>query len=152
MLRVYAGPNGIRSVEINPRRPSSGTRNDANPLLAAATAQFREYFAGQRRRFDLPLDPQGTDFQRKVWKALEAIPYGETRNYREVAEAVGTPRAVRAVGAANGRNPLPIVVPCHRVIGADGKLVGYAGGLPVKRILLDLESADAAGTREAVAG
>ncbi len=152
MLRVSAGEAGVRSIEINPRRPSAGTRNDANPLLASAVSQLREYFAGQRQRFELPLDPQGTDFQRKVWKALEEIPYGETRNYREIAEAVGTPRAVRAVGAANGRNPLPILVPCHRVIGADGKLVGYAGGLQVKRILLELEGRGQAGKREAVAG
>lgn len=152
MLRVTAGPAGIRSIEINPRRPSAGTRNDANPTLTAAAAQLGEYFAGKRQRFDLTLDPQGTEFQRKVWNALAAIPYGETRNYREIAEAVGTPRAVRAVGAANGRNPLPIVVPCHRVIGADGKLVGYAGGLTVKRILLDLETNGRVGTREAAAG
>src|SRR5689334_14102219 len=100
MLRVTAGPAGIRFIEINPRRPSAGTRNDANPTLTAAVAQLSEYFAGKRQRFDLALDPQGTEFQRKVWIALAAIPYGETRNYREIAEAVGTPRAVRAVGAA----------------------------------------------------
>jgi methylated-DNA-[protein]-cysteine S-methyltransferase len=151
MLRVYAGVTGIRAIEINPRRPAVGSSNQDNPLLTAAAAQLQEYFAGRRRRFDLPLDPQGTEFQRRVWKALEAIPYGQTRNYRQVAESVGAPRAVRAVGAANGRNPLPIVVPCHRVIGADGKLVGYAGGLPVKRVLLDIEK-NGATTREATAG
>jgi methylated-DNA-[protein]-cysteine S-methyltransferase len=152
LLRVTAGDAGVRSIEINPRRPASGTRNDGNPILAAAAAQLREYFDGQRQHFDLPLEPRGTEFQRKVWQALERIPYGQTRNYREIAEAVGTPRAVRAVGSANGRNPLPIVVPCHRVIGADGRLVGYAGGLEVKRILLELENRAASGTREAAAG
>jgi methylated-DNA-[protein]-cysteine S-methyltransferase len=139
VLRLSAGPSGIRSIQINPRGQAGGTRNDANPLLAAAVEQLREYFAGERRQFDLPVEAQGTDFQRRVWQVLAGIPYGETRNYRQIADAVGAPRAVRAVGAANGRNPLPIVVPCHRVIGADGKLVGYAGGLPVKKVLLELE-------------
>ena len=151
VLRVSAGPSGIRSIEINPRIPARGTRNDANPLLASAAAQLREYFAGERRQFDLPVEPQGTDFQRRVWRELGEIPYGETRNYRQGADAVGAPRAVRAVGAANGRNPLPIVVPCHRVIGADGRLVGYAGGLAVKKVLLDLEHSAAAGTSSAAA-
>ena len=118
----------------------------------AAAAQLRDYFSGRRRSFDLPLDPQGTEFQRRVWKALSEIPYGETRSYRDIAAAVGLPRAVRAVGAANGRNPLPVVVPCHRVIGVDGKLVGYAGGLRLKKLLLELEASQATGTREAAAG
>jgi methylated-DNA-[protein]-cysteine S-methyltransferase len=152
VLRISAVPGGLRSIEINPRRAPAGTRNDTNPLLVRAVAQLREYFAGKRRGFELPLDPQGTEFQYKVWKALSEIPYGETRNYRQIATAVGSPRAMRAVGAANGRNPLPIVVPCHRVIGADGKLVGYAGGLSVKKILLDLEARAAKEAREAVAG
>ena len=101
--------------------------------------QLREYFEGKRTEFDLLLHPKGTPFQKAVWKALMKIPYGETRSYGDVAKAVGRPTAVRAVGLANGRNPLPIVVPCHRVIGASGKLVGYGGGLPVKQALLDRE-------------
>src|ERR1019366_8236286 len=99
------------------------------------------YFAGQLRRFDLPLDPLGTDFQMRVWRELERIPYGETRSYLQMATAIGSPRAVRAVGEANGANPIPIVVPCHRVIGAGGRLVGYGGGLPLKKRLLQLEGA-----------
>jgi methylated-DNA-[protein]-cysteine S-methyltransferase len=101
--------------------------------------QFREYFQGRRTAFDLRLHPKGTPFQTAVWTALTKIPYGQTRSYGDIAKAVGRPTAVRAVGLANGRNPLPIVVPCHRVIGASGKLVGYGGGLPVKQALLDRE-------------
>lgn len=109
------------------------------PVLQAAAAQLAEYFAGTRRVFDLPLAPAGTDFQRAVWGELARIPWGETRSYGELARAVGRPRAARAVGAANGRNPLPVVLPCHRVIGADGALTGYTGGLERKRCLLLLE-------------
>ena len=112
---------------------------DASPLLDAAEAQLREYFAGARRTFDLPLAPHGTAFQQRVWAALRAIPYGETRTYGELAAAIGSPNASRAVGIANHRNPLPILIPCHRVIGADGSLAGYAGGLETKRRLLALE-------------
>jgi methylated-DNA-[protein]-cysteine S-methyltransferase len=108
--------------------------------FADAIDQLGEYFAGERREFDLELDPQGTDFDRAVWRQLLEIPYGETTSYGEVARAIGRPDRARAVGAANGRNPLPIVVPCHRVIGADGSLVGYGGGLELKRRLLELES------------
>ncbi len=110
-----------------------------------ASRQLAEYFRGRRTRFDLRLNPEGTPFQRAVWNALADIPFGETRSYGDVARAVGRPRAVRAVGLANGRNPLPIVVPCHRVIGRTGKLVGYGGGLRVKQALLDLEREAAAG-------
>ena len=105
----------------------------------AAERQLREYFQGKRTDFDLRLHPKGTPFQQSVWKALMKIPYGRTRTYGDIAKAVGRPKAVRAVGLANGRNPLPIVVPCHRVIGAGGKLVGYGGGLHVKQALLDRE-------------
>jgi methylated-DNA-[protein]-cysteine S-methyltransferase len=101
--------------------------------------QLREYFEGKRTAFDLHLHPKGTPFQLAVWKALMKIPYGATCSYGDIAKAIGRPQAVRAVGLANGRNPLPIVVPCHRVIGADGKLVGYGGGLTVKQALLDRE-------------
>ncbi len=106
-------------------------------------AQLEDYFDGERTSFDLPIAPFGTDFQRRVWRALTAIPYGTTTTYGAIARSIGEPSAVRAVGAANGKNPLSIVVPCHRVIGKDGTLTGYAGGLPNKRRLLELETAAA---------
>ncbi len=109
--------------------------------FAEVRAQLEAYFEGKRTTFDLALAPVGTDFQRRVWKALAAIPYGTTTTYAAIARAIGKPRAVRAVGAANGKNPLSIVVPCHRVIGQDGTLTGYGGGLANKRRLLELESA-----------
>lgn len=108
--------------------------------LAPAAEQLAEYFAGARVSFDVRLAPRGTAFQRRVWEALRAIPYGETISYAELAHRIGQPKAMRAVGAANGRNPIGIVVPCHRVIGADGSLTGYGGGLDRKRALLDLEA------------
>jgi methylated-DNA-[protein]-cysteine S-methyltransferase len=107
--------------------------------FAEVVRQLAEYFAGERTAFDLPLRPEGSDFELAVWHQLTLIPYGETRSYGQVAKAVGEPGGAQAVGAANGRNPLAIVVPCHRVIGADGALVGFGGGLPRKRFLLDLE-------------
>lgn len=110
-----------------------------SPVLAAAAAQLEAYFAGHRRSFDLPLAPEGSDFQRAVWAALATIPWGRTCSYGELARALGRPRAARAVGAASGRNPLPVVVPCHRLIGSGGALTGYAGGLARKRQLLALE-------------
>ena len=109
-------------------------------LIKEAHLQLMEYLIGERKTFDLPLNPQGTDFQKRVWKALCEIPYGETRCYKQIAESIGNPKAVRAVGMANNRNPLLVVVPCHRVIGADGKLVGYAAGLDKKEFLLRLEA------------
>ena len=108
-------------------------------VLDQAAAQLGEYFAGERTEFDLPLEPAGTPFQRSTWLALREIPYAETINYGQLALRVGNPKASRAVGLANGRNPISIVVPCHRVIGADGSLTGYGGGLDRKRLLLDLE-------------
>ena len=108
-------------------------------LIKEAHQQLSEYLKGERKSFDLPLRMKGTDFQQRVWNALLKIPYGETRSYKQIAEAIGNPKAVRAVGMANNRNPLLIVVPCHRVIGADGKLVGYAAGLDKKAFLLRLE-------------
>ena len=116
------------------------TDNPELPLLKQCAQQLQEYFAGERRQFDLPLAPDGTPFQRSVWQALCQIPYGETRSYGEIAAQVGNPKAARAVGMANNRNPIPILIPCHRVIGASGKLIGYAGGLGVKETLLCLES------------
>ncbi|HIY28633.1 MAG TPA: methylated-DNA--[protein]-cysteine S-methyltransferase [Firmicutes bacterium] len=112
---------------------------EATPLLLEACRQLREYFAGERKAFALPLAPAGTEFQKKVWAALRDIPWGETRSYGDIARAIGKPTACRAVGMANGRNPLPIFIPCHRVIGTNGSITGYSGGLEKKRFLLRLE-------------
>jgi methylated-DNA-[protein]-cysteine S-methyltransferase len=122
-----------------PELPTATAAVDA--VLAATRRQLGEYFAGERREFDLPLRPAGTAFQREVWEALREIPYGETAGYGELAQRLGRPGAARAVGLANGRNPIAIVLPCHRVIGAAGALTGYGGGLERKRYLLDLEAA-----------
>jgi methylated-DNA-[protein]-cysteine S-methyltransferase len=111
-----------------------------DPLLVAAADQLRAYFEGELRDFDLPLAPSGTEFQRRVWDAVSTVPFGATASYAEIAAAIGTPSACRAVGAANGRNPLPVIVPCHRVVGSTGALTGYGGGLERKRALLDLEA------------
>ena len=119
--------------------PDRGRAGAASRTLAAARDQLEAYFAGSLRTFDLPLAPAGTPFQLRVWEALRRIPFGETVSYAELARRIGTPDAVRAVGAANGRNPLPIIVPCHRVIGADGSLTGFGGGLERKRWLLEHE-------------
>jgi len=119
--------------------PDPAWSSDHCPVLDEAVRQLKEYFAGERRDFDLPLDPAGTPFQLTVWAALRDIPYAETINYGQLANRVGNPNASRAVGLANGRNPISIVVPCHRVIGADGSLTGYGGGLDRKRTLLALE-------------
>lgn len=116
---------------------NSPVRDDS--ALQDVTKQLDEYFAGLRTRFDLELDLRGTEFQRSVWLELTHIPYGEVRSYKQIAEAIGMPKAVRAVGGANNRNPLPIIVPCHRVIGSNGSLVGYGGGLSIKEHLLALE-------------
>ena len=124
--------------ESEPQSPEPDWK-PGNRLLRAATTQLRSYFAGELRTFDLPLAPDGTVFQREVWEALLEIPYGSTSSYSQIAHRINRPKAVRAVGAANGRNPLPIVIPCHRVIGRDGSLTGFGGGLKLKRILLDLE-------------
>lgn len=112
------------------------------PLLSEAKKQLDQYFAGRRKFFDLPLKPRGTDFQQKVWKELQKIKYGETVSYLEIAERVGNPKACRAVGMANHRNPIAIVIPCHRVVGKSGQLTGYAGGLHIKEFLLNLEKED----------
>ncbi|EHQ89795.1 methylated-DNA--[protein]-cysteine S-methyltransferase [Desulfosporosinus youngiae] len=113
------------------------------PLIQKAAAQLTEYFAGKRRSFDLSLVLQGTDFQMSVWKTLQTIPIGETRSYKDVAVMIGNPRASRAVGMANNRNPMVIIVPCHRVTGQDGSMTGYIGGIPAKEYLLELERRDA---------
>ncbi|MGF6373049.1 methylated-DNA-[protein]-cysteine S-methyltransferase [Paraburkholderia sp. RAU6.4a] len=125
-----------------PDRVRLGEMSEANELavLVETARQLHEYFAGTRQAFDLPLDFQGTEFQRQVWRALLTIPFGQTRSYSEIAQQIGNVNAVRAVGAANGRNPISIVAPCHRVIGASGELTGFAGGLANKMLLLSLEA------------
>lgn len=112
------------------------------PLLKKAVQELQEYLAGTRQRFDLPLQPEGTDFQQQVWKALQDIPYGAVCSYQDIARTIGNEKACRAVGGANNKNPISIIIPCHRVIGANGSLVGYGGGLQLKRKLLDLEKPD----------
>jgi methylated-DNA-[protein]-cysteine S-methyltransferase len=124
--------------DTHPPAPQPAWIHDDRPL-AAAREQLNDYFAGKRKHFALPIALEGTEFQRQVWEELRRIPFGTTISYAELARRIGLPRAVRAVGAANGRNPISIVVPCHRVIGADGSLTGYGGGLPRKRWLLELE-------------
>jgi methylated-DNA-[protein]-cysteine S-methyltransferase len=144
-LLLAADEHGLRLVEFNspkhPMRRGDDWREGDNDVLREARAQLEDYFAGRRRRFELPLAPRGTEFQCEVWQTLATIPYGETISYAELATRVGKPSAMRAVGAANGRNPLPIVLPCHRVIGKDGSLTGFGGGLPTKQFLLSLEGA-----------
>ncbi|MBD3646009.1 MAG: methylated-DNA--[protein]-cysteine S-methyltransferase [Pseudomonadales bacterium] len=132
-LKIIGFPTG--KGRVHPER--DWIRKDE--FFQDAARQLDEYFAGERTRFELDLCPHGTDFQLQVLDALTRIPYGETRSYRDIAETIGKPKAVRAVGAANGRNPLPIVIPCHRVIGADGSLTGFGGGMEAKRFLLELE-------------
>jgi methylated-DNA-[protein]-cysteine S-methyltransferase len=144
-LRVFASDEGLRAVlwpqndEKRLKLESEPIERADHPVLVQARRQLAEYFAGQRHVFDVRLDPVGTPFQLSAWLELREIPYGETRTYGEQAAAIGRPSAPRAVGAANGRNPLSIFVPCHRVIGADGSLTGFAGGLETKRFLLALE-------------
>ncbi|HEY1557915.1 MAG TPA: methylated-DNA--[protein]-cysteine S-methyltransferase [Kofleriaceae bacterium] len=138
-LRLVA--DGDELVElVLPNHPPPEAPLGQAPVLARAAAQLDEYFAGARRVFDLPLAPRGTAFQQRVWRALLAIPFRTTCSYGELARAIGRPAASRAVGAANGKNPIAIVVPCHRVIGANGTLTGYGGGLPTKQWLLQHES------------
>ena len=138
-LRLVASDNGILRILLRFSGPPEGRYEREHPLLVEAASQLRAYFAGRLREFHLPLDLRGTDFQLRVWRRLLTIPYGETRSYSGIARAIGAQGAARAVGAANGANPISIGVPCHRVIGGGGKLVGYGGGLPLKKRLLDLE-------------
>lgn len=144
-LRLVERHAALTAIEFSPfpatdGRPR-GERSDDAPVLRQAASQLGEYFAGERRTFDLPLAPQGTEFQQRVWAELQRIGWGETASYGEVARRLGmTNAASRAVGLANGRNPIPVVIPCHRVIGADGSLTGYAGGVERKQTLLDLET------------
>lgn len=143
-LMLAADEDGLRHIEFRDNRHPADRadwQGGDNRVLRETEAQLREYFDGRRRDFDLPLAPRGTDFQLQVWHGLARIPYGATLSYAQLARRIGKPDAVRAVGAANGRNPVPIVLPCHRVIGADGALVGFGGGLPTKQFLLRLEGA-----------
>ena len=140
-VRLVTSDSGLHAIDFDLSLPVDDSRYGIHPIATEAVRQLRAYFGGRLRRFDIPLDLRGTDFQLRVWRELERIPYGETRSYLQIADAIGAPRAVRAVGAANGANPIPIVVPCHRVIGSSGKLVGYGGGLPLKKRLLQLEGA-----------
>jgi len=143
-LTLVASDDGLMAILWPDDAPgrvrlAGAVERDDHPVLVATAEQLGEYFSGTRTRFELPLAPQGTSFQRDVWLALADIPFGETRSYAEVARAIGRPMATRAVGAANGRNPLSIVAPCHRVVGSKGALTGFAGGLAAKRFLLNHE-------------
>lgn len=145
-LTLIASDKGLAAVlweKDNPGRvhATADTEDNSHPVLKEAERQLNEYFEGKRSCFQLQLDPIGTRFQKAVWNALSTIPYGETRSYGQIAHQLGNPSAVRAVGAANGRNPLSIILPCHRVVGSTGKLTGFAGGLEAKASLLSLEGA-----------
>jgi methylated-DNA-[protein]-cysteine S-methyltransferase len=143
-LKLVASSDGLSAIlwdKDNPRRVRLNVvaPDDAHPVLLETERQLTEYFSGRRKIFDLTLDFAGTEFQRKVWQALLTIPFGEVRSYGQIAKQIGSPNAVRAVGAANGRNPISIIAPCHRVIGSTGELTGFAGGLAAKAYLLELE-------------
>jgi len=143
-LKLVAGDKGLTAIlweNDDPRRVALATaKEDKNhPVLLEVERQLNDYFSGNRKKFSVPLDFRGTDFQKKVWAALLTIPFGETRSYGQIARQINNPNAVRAVGAANGRNPISIIAPCHRVIGSTGKLTGFAGGLKAKARLLALE-------------
>jgi methylated-DNA-[protein]-cysteine S-methyltransferase len=148
VLTLIASGDGLAAILWENDRPGRVrldviAEDPSHPVLVETERQLAEYFAGRRKVFDLALDFAGTEFQKKVWQALLTIPFGETRSYAQIARQIGRPTAMRAVGAANGRNPISIVAPCHRVIGSSGKLTGFAGGLDVKAQLLRLEGAGA---------
>ena len=141
-LTITATKKAVTAIRFGTQVPEGSTPctgAEATPLLRKAAEEIGDYFAGSRRKFTLPLAPEGTPFQQKVWEALRTIPYGETRTYKQIAIQIGHNQSFRAVGMASNRNPIAIVVPCHRVIGYDGKLTGYAGGLDIKEQLLELE-------------
>lgn len=147
-LKLVASDKGLVAIlweNDNPRRVplTSSMEDDQQKILVEVERQLNQYFTGERRSFSLPLDMRGTPFQKDVWEALLSIPFGETRSYGQLAKQIGRSSASRAVGAANGRNPISIIVPCHRVIGSSGKLTGFAGGLETKATLLDMEKKDA---------
>lgn len=137
-LTIHATAQAVTAIRFGGTPDSSGAAG-ATSLLRQAAGELAEYFAGARRKFTFPIAPAGTPFQQAVWAALREIPYGQTRTYGQIAARIGRPKACRAVGMANNRNPIPVVVPCHRVIGASGALTGYAGGLDTKARLLGLE-------------
>lgn len=144
-LKLVTSDKGLTAIlweNDDPKRVHLGAmeRNDTHPVLKETARQLQQYFAGSLKQFSVPLDFTGTEFQKKVWAALLTIPFGETRNYADIAKQVGNPKAVRAVGTANGKNPISIIAPCHRVIGSNGKLTGFAGGLEAKECLLAIES------------
>jgi methylated-DNA-[protein]-cysteine S-methyltransferase len=142
MLRLGASPKGLLSIDVGKSTtsyPTTAKNASAQRVLAATSKQLAEYFAGQRTSFTIPLDLRGTAFQIKSWKALSRIPYGKTISYGRQAQNIGNPKACRAVGSANSKNPIPIIVPCHRVVSADGSLGGFSLGLKMKKQLLDLE-------------
>ena len=136
---LVASETELTHLFFDGETPRFDTTEQATPLLRQAAAELQQYLSGKRQQFTVPLDPAGTEFFRRAWQALIAIPYGETRSYQQIAAVVGNAKACRAVGLANNRNPLPIFIPCHRVIGANQKLTGYRGGLPLKQTLLELE-------------
>jgi methylated-DNA-[protein]-cysteine S-methyltransferase len=146
-IGIAENGSAVTGLYFGRERPPAGASAEETELLRNAARQLREYLAGKRRIFELPLAPEGTPFQRSVWDGLLAIPYGETRSYGEIARSVGNPRACRAVGMANNRNPIPVFIPCHRVVGSDGSLVGYGGGLDIKERLLRLEGIPVGGGR-----
>lgn len=139
-LAIADNGSEITNIEIAGDADSYNANIEETYVIKNAMKQLNEYFNGKRKEFDIPLNPSGTEFQKKVWKVLCDIPYGEVRSYKQVAEAAGNPKAYRAVGGANNKNPIIIVIPCHRVIGTNGSLVGYGGGLHVKEMLLLLEN------------
>lgn len=138
-LKIQEEDNAITEITLGTNLFEDEEKKETD-LIKKAAGQLEEYFLGERRSFELPLAPKGTEYQKKVWNALCQIPYGETRSYREIAEAIGNPKGCRSIGMANHNNPIIVVIPCHRVIGSNGKLVGYGGGLSVKKFLLELEA------------
>ena len=152
-LKLVASEKGLAAISWE-KGNSGGSahlcdavEDEGGPILVEAERQLKEYFEGKRQRFSIPLDMRGTEFQKSVWEALVRIPFGETRSYGEIAKQIGRPKAMRAVGAANGSNPIPIVVPCHRVIGSSGELTGFGGGLETKARLLEIEGRNGSGGR-----
>lgn len=140
VIRLVSNNEALTGLSFEEKK-SHPTKNDSSDILSKALSQLEEYFNGNRTSFSLPLSPGGTDFQQSVWSTLQQIPFGQTISYGELAERLGDPNKVRAVGMANGKNPIPIIIPCHRVIGADNSLVGYSGGIDRKKYLLQHEGA-----------
>ncbi|OOE91565.1 methylated-DNA--[protein]-cysteine S-methyltransferase [Salinivibrio sp. AR640] len=143
MLTLEADTNGLTGLYLPRRAPSSSAASiapDGDPILDEACRQLDQYFAGKRQAFSLPLAPHGTSFQRRVWAALQTIPYGHTASYQTISNVIGNPKANQAVGGANGKNPISIIIPCHRIIGRQGQLIGYGGGLAAKQALLIWEA------------